>query len=381
MTALLIAESKVGKHHQINNPNIKIIETRGSSIVSITTKGYKISEKFLKTIKDHKPSFVLIGTDLDLQGTKIATLVKHSLDNLGIKSYRFALTEKGYARLGSFLDKGRFKTYFLSEQANIRFARNMKKMIGISIGRKTFTILGAVWHFKKQKVKVKNLNRYGSNTFTAITKTMIKGYSPNSGMKYLQKLYYEDKIPYPRVDNDYITEKTYDLYPHPNLRKYGFKEDIVMPLEEQEFEFNYKTLYLQLCNERLITPSTISYYDQKLKTFFFNIETLNPKPMFEPLLEIAEDYYLRTKESYKKELEILYNPKLKLSKPIPISKINKMSEYELELLFDEISEDLNKEEEDLALKEQLEMIKRQYLNIENEQVFKEQTYIRKKRKI
>lgn len=361
---LLISESSFGKHHKIENPNIKLLSTKGSSIVNFRPNGYKVSEKFLEKIKSHKPSFVLIGTDLDLQGTKIATLLHHSLNSLGIKNFRFALTEKGYMRIGSFFDLSRLKIIHRMERANIEFAKKMKRNLGISIGRKTFLLLGAIQHFKKTKPIVKNLNSNGSNTFTAITKVLLQNKSMASAVMELQSLYYREKIPYPRVDNDYIQDKPYDLYPHPNLREYGYKADIVIPLAKNSYPFGYKTLWLHLNNERLITPSTVLYYDNQLNKFFWNKETLNPFKQYRDLLDFAEDFFLESREDYKRELTAVYYPQLRLSEPKPISTLKNKKEYELLELFEEMEQTLyRREEENINLEEQQKIWQR-YRQIE-----------------
>ena len=359
---LLVTESSFGKHHKIENPNIKLLSTKGSSIIRFRPNGYKVSEKFLENIKSHKPSFVLIGTDLDLQGTKIATLLHHSLNSLGIKNFRFALTEKGYMRVGSFLSLSKLKLIHRLERANIDFAKKMKRNLGISVGRKTFFLLGAIQHYRKTKPIVKNLNSNGSNTFTAITKVLSQNKSVASAVMKLQSLYYQGHIPYPRVDNDYIQDKPYNLYPHPNLREYGFKGKLIMPLEKKEYRFSYKTLWLHLNNERLITPSTIMYYDTQLNKFFWNKETLNPFKQYRDLLDFAEDFFLETKEDYRKELTAIYYPQLQLSEPQPISALKKKKEYELLEIFEEMENSLNKKKEP-NLEEQ-EKIWQRYQQIE-----------------
>jgi len=342
MSVVLVSESTIGRHHRIDNPAIVQLSTKGSSIVKLTRRGYKVSEGFLAKIKRINPSFVLIGTDLDVQGTKIATVLHKSLNALGIKNYRFALTNRGYVHVGEFFDDKRLRLLFNSEWENIRFSQKMQRNFGISVGRKTFFILGAIQHFKNTKAAVKNLNPEGSNTATAITKMVLSGRSVQSAVGKLQALYYQGKIPYPRVDNDYVMDSPYDLYPHPHLREYGFNVSIVKPLEENEYPFSYKTLYLQLCNERLITPATISYYDRQLDNFFWNKETLNPYKAYVPLLELAEEFYLEAAENYKRELKFLYSPQLVLSAPRPVGALRKKNEYELEELFDEMMEEVNK---------------------------------------
>lgn len=361
---LLVTESSFGKHHKIENPNIKLLSTKGSSIIRFRANGYKVSEKFLENIKSHKPSFVLIGTDLDLQGTKIATLLHHSLNSLGIKNFRFALTEKGYMRVGNFLSLSKLKLIHRLERANIDFAKKMKRNLGISVGRKTFFLLGAIQHYRKTKPIVKNLNSNGSNTFTAITKVLLQNKSVASAVMKLQSLYYQGYIPYPRVDNDYIQDKPYNLYPHPNLREYGFKGKLIMPLEKKEYRFSYKTLWLHLNNERLITPSTIMYYDTQLNKFFWNKETLNPFKQYRDLLDFAEDFFLETKEDYRKELTAIYYPQLQLSEPQPISALKKKKEYELLELFEEMENSLNEKKEHNLEEQEQEKIWQRYRQIE-----------------
>jgi len=365
MAIVLITESSFGRHHKIENENVKLISTKGSSIIKLRGNGYKVSESFLAKVASYNPSFVLIGTDLDLQGTKIATLLHHSLKSMGIKNFRFALTEKGYMRVGEFLSDKRLQAIFLAEKANIEFAKKMRKNFGVSVGRKTFFLLGTIQHFRRTKPIVKNINPNGSNTITAITKMVLGGRSVSSAVMKLQNLYYQGKIPYPRVDNDYILEKPYELYPHPNLREYGYKADVVMPLERNSYRFNYKTLWLQLCNERLITPSTVLYYDNQLNKFFWNKETLKPYKIYEPIFDIAEEFYLASKDSYRKELESVYHPQLLLSEPRPLSSLKKKSEFELLEMFEEMENSLKKNREENNQPSEEEIWKK-YRKIEKE---------------
>ncbi len=105
--------------------------------------------------------------------------------------------------------------------------------------------------------------------------------------------------------------------------------------------------------------------DNQLSRFFWNKETLNPYKIYEPLLELAEEFYLEVKENFKKELEATYYPQLKLSPPQPVSTLKKKREYELLDLFEEMENKIKTKREEKK-GDDIEKIWKRYREIEED---------------
>ena len=309
MAIAFISESHIGSHIP---PLFKgdFISLQGSRGVIYTSKGFDLSPELKDTLSGYKT--LIVGTDLDVIGTKTATVIKDFAQKRGIKTVRLALTEKGY-RAGEFFTKEQMKA--LHDLATLN--RQYYRRHGYSL--QAIVVLGRAYRdsLKLKSVKVKN--KKGTSTITTLVKLSRKGVSIESGMKTLQYLYKKGEIEYPRVDNDYITQKPFDLYPHPPLttslkRKKKKIPDFLTPFEEDELPLRRETYLLRLSNLRLITPSSaVKYYkllceffDERMKPYPERVKTLKK---FAKISEYFENDILTA-------LETVYYPQRKLL-PLP----------------------------------------------------------------
>jgi len=318
MKVLLISESHIGNHYnavrklESEGVSLELLSLQGSRGIKFTNKGYSVS----LAIKEYAKKFdlVLLGTDLDLTGTKIASVLHYQLPT---KSVRVAFTSDGYVRVGEIFSKERLGRALALSREHMQFANRVRKRFGVgSLGlSKAIAIRRAVLLAeRKGGVRVKN----GTSTITVLTKAELKGIGGDVAYARLESLYRSGLIDYPRVDNDYINDFPYDLYPHQPLPK--FEGDyLFQPFEEKELELNDKTILLELSNRRLITPANSLKILKTIRLFLSS--SLKPKKEFEPLVKYLLETISDEKETdYRLKLFFLYRPQLKLSPKLKPSK-------------------------------------------------------------
>lgn len=313
---VFITESAKGSHHRNLPFRAKIVSLQGSNGVKVNekTKRYQVSRNLVEGLRSLNPRYTFIGTDLDVQGTKVGTLIRNALGG-GDRVIRYALTENGYVRVGEFMDDKRLSKMLESELENVETARAMKAKFGKKIGKKSAIVLGAVAQMKESGQKSVKVLRKGTSTITALVKGRLAGSSYDGIKGRLDLLYGSEKIAYPRVDNDYVLEKPYDLYPHPSLTSRGYADEFISPIEEEELELNGDTVLLELSNRRLITPSMAVAYGKMIDMYFE--KDLTPKKEERKLVEECVKIYEESREDYVRGLEEAYHPQLVLSPPVP----------------------------------------------------------------
>jgi len=312
MGALLISESHIGSHLPPLR-GIDFLSLQGTRGVFLNREGrFELSEGLKNTLKNYR--LVLVGTDLDVEGTKTATVIKNFCGQIGVKAIRLAFTEKGYVKIGGFLSSDRLGV--LEKLA--RLNRYWYSKYGY--GYKSVMVLGRAYRDYLAKVnRIKVLNPKGTSTVTILVKGSLKGISPYTAYKLLNHLYREGVIEYPRVDNDYIPDKPYDLYPHPPLpRNLGKRHEIFAPIGKDSLPLDRNTYLLRLSNLRLITPSTATKYLKNLEYFFDEDLTPYKSRKKRRLLEIFASISERYEDGFKKDLEAIFYPQLKLSPPVPL---------------------------------------------------------------
>jgi hypothetical protein len=317
---LFVSESHLGSH--INVPErykgtVNFVSLQGNRGIYFDGKNFTLSKGLQNLLSSANK--VIIATDLDVEGTKSATVIKNFCDAKGIKSFRVALTEKGYVRVGQVFTKKQMKK--LSDLAK----KNKYFYERYGFGFQTTLILGRAYRDNKEGVKkIKVLNKNGTSTITVMTKFGLKGISPITGYKTLNQLYRRGIIEYPRVDNDYIQDKPFTLYPHPPLypksnpenRKKNF---FLSPLNDDEIDLNRRTYLLRLSNLRLITPATAPRYYRKLEEFFE--EDMSPKKKRRKILEKLAKLAEKREKQLREFWEDIFYPQRELSEPIPIREL------------------------------------------------------------
>jgi len=73
-------------------------------------------------------------------------------------------------------------------------------------------------------------------------------------VNYLQTCYSNGIIPYPRVDNNFITIKGFDVHPHPQMPSFN---KYTTPLNFNEYKINKKNSLLFLSVIRAVSPSNV----------------------------------------------------------------------------------------------------------------------------
>ena len=89
-------------------------------------------------------------------------------------------------------------------------------------------------------------------------------------VSHLNNLYFDDKIVYPRVDNNYFGEN-YNFFAHPDLKVVN---NYCEPLSKESYYINRNTILLYLGHKGFINASTINSVNKFISTFFN--ERLNP---------------------------------------------------------------------------------------------------------
>lgn len=109
-------------------------------------------------------------------------------------------------------------------------------------------------------------------------------------MDVLQTIYQSGGIEYPRVDNNFIVTKRYDLFPHPPMARIN---EMLMPPKTTKCKVNKQNALLFLSSLRLVRPSTLYSTSVTIDTFFNdNLDFLSAKAEADFLryLEITEGY-------------------------------------------------------------------------------------------
>ena len=301
---LLVAESLEGTHTTKAPKGVELLSTRGSSVISYNYKGnsYFVSKGFREFVEATKPELVLIGTDLDQTGTKIATVLKNYLDEKGIRSVRTAFTEKGYLKVGRFYTEKEMSFHKWLDRKNVEVSNyfNRKGLDGGKVGKVSLSkavVLGSV---RKIREKGKITVRKGKTcTATALVKGNMLGYGERATMSKLRRLYLSGKIEYPRVDADYFPSP-YQVYAHPPLTSNGYTDEIVSPIAEKELPVNLNTIPLALAQERVTTPSTVEKHSRLVREVF--TPSLKPKPEYERLVRECESIAKEYELEYRKAL-------------------------------------------------------------------------------
>ena len=310
MEILVIAESHKGKHLEslknIKTHKVELLSLQGHRGINLFKGTYFVS----KPIREYAKKFdlVILGTDLDFIGTKIASILYHNLFHS--KVVRMAFTNRGYVKIGEVFEKSRIGKLLTLEKRNMITAKKIEKATGIKgITLSKALILREVYKLYKEDLEIKVLNKKTS-TITALVQGFQIGFSPKETFNFLVGLYSQGIIEYPRTDAEYIEKNPYNLYPHSPLPK--LKSPIFEPIAQNTLGRNAINALLHLSNERLITPSTaLNAFDTISQFFYFD---LTPKEEFISLLEyIYNTFGEEDKGDFKNLLGNIYNPQLYLS--------------------------------------------------------------------
>jgi hypothetical protein len=354
MKVLVISESHIGTHYtalkklEKDNINVELLSLQGSNGIRFTNKGYSVS----LPIKEYAGKFdlILLGTDLDLQGTKIASVLSYQLPK---NSVRVAFTSDGYVRVGDIFSKKRLGKALALDRNHLQFANRIRKKFGfpnLGLG-KALAIRRAVL-LSNSQVKVKVLSE-GTSTITVLTKAELKGMGAEIAYGRLESLYRSGVIEYPRVDNDYIKDFPYDLYPHPSLPR--LDNDIFQPIQKTELPLSDKTILLELSNRRLITPANAI---PTLKTIRMVLSSdLKPKEEAKEIVKyLLESLSDEDEENFKQTLYSIYRPPLRLSRKFKLTKrfLERLKEEGSNFAFEPLRD------YSISLKEERERLFRRY---------------------
>jgi len=258
---------------------IRTISTKGSAAVqySMQSNSYNVVRGLVDSVSSG--DYALIGTDLDHTGTKVATVIANRLREKGVKPIRFSLTAGGYAFIGRFYDKKEMEAFKTLDRLTRKVSSYFSEKYPDAPATGLSTAIAVAKVAKSpEKFKVSGLTKR-TNTALAITKGMLKGKSAGSGMKHLQKVYAGGLIEYPRVDNDLIMEKPFEVYAHSPLTATGYTDFLISPMTEKELEelgaedeetipMTFETIPLYLSVERVVTPSMVSRQMARIEKVF-----------------------------------------------------------------------------------------------------------------
>jgi AAA15 family ATPase/GTPase len=120
-------------------------------------------------------------------------------------------------------------------------------------------------------------------------------------LDYLQAAYYNNMIVYPRVDNNFITSKQFNLFPHPVMRRLN---ESMLPLKKKKFVLTKDTSLLFLSSVRLLQPSTLQAFSNFIDDFFDDaLEFLSNKKKLQAEEAIRQmDVFLKEHEIKEEEL-------------------------------------------------------------------------------
>lgn len=120
-------------------------------------------------------------------------------------------------------------------------------------------------------------------------------------LDYLQSAYYNNMVVYPRVDNNFIKSKQFNLFPHPVIRPLN---ENMLPLQKKKFSLTKDTSLLFLSSVRLLQPSTLQAVSNFIDDFFddsLEYITMKRKIQAERLIHQMDDF-LRTHNIKEEEL-------------------------------------------------------------------------------
>jgi len=328
----LITESTVGSHVPPSGDFV-LLSTNGTRGITFNSRSlsYSVPKNVMDFIRQQyrsgKIKGVLLGTDLDHTGTKIATVYRNFLDSEGIPNVRTAFTSKGYMKVGRCYSDSQMKMFALLDKLNIESAKFFREKFGLKkFSIQKATVVGSVRKWRGGTIKTRN----GTNTFTALVKGLKKGLSAKTVESRLQSLYYAGSIEYPRVDVDYFTPETaYDVYAHPPLTSKGYTDDLISDFEELELPADKKTVILGIAEDRLITPATAFRYQQLIDEFF--TDSLEPKPEYRKVVRECEALTEEIEYEYRSILSGI-SPRFPLSPAPPMPSRRKKKEEEEEIL-------------------------------------------------
>ena len=345
MKVIVVAESHKGSHfsalEKLKSEGVKVelLSLQGDKGIRFTTKGYSVNYNLKKYLK--RFDAVILGTDIDFQGTKIASILYHQLPD--VKKIRLGFSEKGYVRLGGILPKRRLGMCLLLDRHNLIFASKVRrkfKLPNIGLG-KALVIKAVNFLGKAGKKAVKVLNKLGTSTITAMVKGWFRGKSPEKVMQELTAMYEKGVIDYPRVDTNYIQETPYDIYPHKpfpseaELIGDDFDIELLKPIEKEEIPLNSTTVLLELSNRRLITPaSAVSVHKTITQMFTPNLKS---KQEYTEVVEyINQNLTQDNEEKYISWLKAIFSPQLFLSPEFILDRATLEKLLELELDFENL---------------------------------------------
>ncbi len=109
-------------------------------------------------------------------------------------------------------------------------------------------------------------------------------------LNYLQTSYTNGLIDYPRVDNNLITLKSFDMFPHPSFSRISEK---FKPLKYNKYKINKKNSILFLSITRVVTPSNIGSVFGAIDEMFDDDLNVKPeqKQYFESVLSVKNDFF------------------------------------------------------------------------------------------
>jgi len=309
---VLISESLRGVHRPPFP--VRLVSTRGSSAVQYNRGAdrYFVADNFLSVAS--KGEVVLLGTDLDYVGTKMATVLAERFREKGAKPVRFSLAAGGYAFVGRFYTPEEMEACRaydrLSAEVGSYFRRKYPDAPPTSISTAVAVkkVLTAPDRFK--------LPSRGTNTASVITKTLLRGGTVRGALSKLQKLYARGLIEYPRVDNDLIREKPFEVYAHRALTELGYEDEEVSPFEEEEIPFSPASVPLYLSVSRAATPSTVASQTERVKRVLNGREVREGfESYIRDCLAVAEEF----EKEYYRLLERLHPRAKKVKVRIPRS--------------------------------------------------------------
>jgi len=323
---ILVSESLWGVHKPPFP--VKVVSTKGSSIVQYNLKrnDYEVSSGFDSIAQ--KGEVVLLGTDLDHTGTKVATVLAQRLREKGAVPIRFALTSKGYGFLGRFYNSREMEAFKSYDRLTRRISSFFREKYPNAppTGLTTAVSVSKVYKGAKEGKRFKVPK--GTNTASVITKALMRGKSVKGALRKLQNLYLSGEIEYPRVDNDLILDKPFEVYAHSPLTSLGYRDEEVSPFEEEEFPLTPYTVPVYLSLERSATPSVVGKETEKIYQVFD--ENLKVRNGFESYVRDCVAVAEELEEEHKRLLTVL-SPRARKER-IELERIRKEEELKRELL-------------------------------------------------
>jgi len=295
---LLISESLKGEHHRVSSPFVLQLSTQGSRAVRYTPDGYSVSSSFKRIADSLNPQAVLIGTDLDAQGTKIGTVIADYFRERGIPVYRYALTSKGYAKTGRFYTEREMKALHSIDSMNIAVARAFEKRYSLPF-KASVKKAGMVALAQALPSKI-GVRPKGTSTITAYTQGLLRRVHPSAVRSRLERAYAGGLIDYPRVDADY-EPNPYQVYAHPPLTSRGYKDEFVRDFEVEELPLRRETSLLFFRKFGFTTPAVAERDYGFIEEFF--TEDMRVKEEYKSLVREFLAVSEETAELYVKLIE------------------------------------------------------------------------------